>query len=208
MGREDAAGAASWSGIRRELLAMVEEDQRVRTELAADGSLFDGYHSRMRAVHDANAARLDAILRHRGWPGEPQVGEEGAKAAWLIVQHAIAQPAIQRAALEALRLGSARGEVPPLQPAMLEDRIRTLEGRPQPFGTQFDWDESGELSPLPLEDPDGIDERRRAVGRGPLADATRRQRAAAAAQGERPPADWGARQRGMEAWLREVGWRP
>jgi hypothetical protein len=29
----------------------------------------------MRAVHDANAARLAAILQERGWPGEPQVGE-------------------------------------------------------------------------------------------------------------------------------------
>jgi hypothetical protein len=32
---------------------MVNEDHRVRAELAADGSLFDGYHPRMRAVHEA-----------------------------------------------------------------------------------------------------------------------------------------------------------
>jgi hypothetical protein len=197
----------TWSDVRRELLAMAEEDLRVRTELASEGSLFDGYHPRMRAVHDANATRLWSILRRSGWPGTPRVGPEGAKAAWLIVQHAIAQPAFQREALEALRQAGARGEVPAIQPAMLEDRVRTLEGRPQRYGTQFDWDESGALSPLPIEDPAGLDERRRAVGLEPMDEATRARREAAAAEGERPPSDPSARRRSMDEWLREVGWR-
>ena len=207
MTRHAAGGRPFWSVIRRELLAMAEEDQRVRAELAADGSLFDGYHPRMRAVHDGHAARLAAILERWGWPGEPQVGPDGAKAAWLIAQHAIARPAFQRQALEALRVAAGRGDAPLLQPAMLEDRIRVLEGRPQRYGTQFDWDESGELSPLPVEDPEALEDRRRAVGLGPLDEAVRTQREAAAAEGERPPEDWRARRRGMEAWLRAVGWR-
>jgi len=198
----------SWNDVRRELLALVEEDQQLRAELATEGSLFDGFHPRMRAVHEANAERLASIVNQRGWPGEPRVGPDGAKAAWLIVQHAIGRPAFLREALEALRLAAARGEVPALQPALLEDRIRTLEGRLQRYGTQFDWDESGELSPLPVEDPDGIDERRRAIGLGPLDQSIRAQRQAAASEGERPPRDWHARRRGMEEWLREVGWRP
>lgn len=193
--------------MQADLLTMASEDLRVRSELAADGSLFGDYHPRMRAVHEANAARLAAILRERGWPGEPQVGVAGAKAAWLIVQHAIAQPAFQRRALEALRDAAKRGDIPPVQIAMLEDRIRTLEGRPQRYGTQFDWDEQGELSPLPLEDPAGVDERRRSVGLGSLAEAAREHRAAAVASGETPPMDWLAHRRRMEEWLREVGWR-
>jgi Family of unknown function (DUF6624) len=196
-----------WCDVRRQLLAMAEEDDRVRTELAADGSLFDGYHPRMRAVHRTNADRLASILRDEGWPSEPQVGPDGAKAAWLIVQHAIDRPAFQREALEALRLAASRGEVPAMQPALLEDRIRTLEGRPQRYGTQFDWDESGELSPFAIEDPESVDDRRRAIGLGPLNAAIRAQRRAAAAEGEHPPDDWHTRRREMEAWLREVGWR-
>ena len=198
---------APWKDIRHQLLAMAEEDLRVRTELASQGSLFDGYHPRMRAVHDANATRLWTILRQFGWPGAPRVGPDGAKAAWLIVQHAIAQPAFQREALEALRQAGARGEVPAIQPAMLEDRVRTLEGRPQRYGTQFDWDGSGALTPLPIEDPEGLDERRRAVGLEPMEEAMRVRREAAAAEGERPPSDWSARRLHMDEWLREVGWR-
>jgi hypothetical protein len=197
----------AWRAIRSELLTMAEEDGRVRAELAADGALFGGYHPRMRAVHEANAERLASILRARGWPGEPRVGPEGAKAAWIIVQHAISRPAFQREALEALRQAATRGEVPAMQPALLEDRIRTLEGRPQRYGTQFDWDESGELRALPLEDPEGLDERRSSVGLPPLADAARQHRAAAAMNGEGPPRDWTAYRRRLEQWLREVGWR-
>jgi hypothetical protein len=197
----------TWRDIRSQLLTMADEDRRVRAELAAHGALFGGYHPRMRAVHEANAERLASILSERGWPGEPRVGREGAKAAWMIVQHAIGRPAFQREALEALRHAAARGEVPAMQPALLEDRIRTLEGRPQRYGTQFDWDESGELRPLPLEDPEELDERRSLVGLPPLADAAREHREAAAASGERPPSDWTADRRRLEQWLREVGWR-
>jgi hypothetical protein len=90
---------------------------------------------------------------------------------------------------------------------MLEDRIRTFEGRPQRYGTQFDWDSAGQLSPLPIEDPAALDERRKAQGLRPLGEEIERQRRAAAQDGERPPVDWGARQREREAWLRQVGWR-
>jgi hypothetical protein len=186
---------------------MAEEDLRVRSELEADGSLFHGYHPRMRAVHDEHANRVTRIMAEHGWPGEPQVGREGAEAAWLIVQHAIAQPAFQRQALSGLSAAAQRGEVPAWQVAMLEDRIRSFEGRPQRYGTQFDWDTSGQLSPLPIEDRPGVDERRQEVGLRPLAEEIQRQREAIARGTERAPADWASRQRERDAWLREVGWR-
>jgi hypothetical protein len=187
---------------------MAAEDLRVRTELAADGSLFAGYHPRMRAVHDRHAARLAEIVAEHGWPGERQAGADGAEAAWLIAQHAIALPGFQRQALGALSAAAARGDVPPWQAAMLNDRIRVLEGRPQRYGTQFDWDSTGQLSPLPIEDRPGVDERRRHLGLAPLEAEIQRRRRAVAQEGERAPSDWAAHQRVMEAWLREVGWRP
>ncbi len=200
--------SVDWSELRRELLAMAARDLTVRERLAADGSLFHGYHSSMQSVHDANADRLAAIVDRHGWPGEPQVGRDGAEAAWLVAQHAIGQPAFQRAALTALWEAAKRGDVPALQAAMLEDRIRVLEGRPQRYGTQFDWDANGEMSPLPIDDPAGVDGRRRVVGLAPLEQDLAERRRATMEGRERPPADWPARQREMEAWLLEVGWRP
>src|SRR5262245_43076841 len=138
--------------LRDELVAMAEEDQRVRAELAAEGSLFEGYHPRMEEVHRRNAARLTEIMAEHGWPGRTLVGKEGAHAAWLVLQHAIGNPPLQRRGLELLRRAVAEGEVPAALAAMLEDRIRSFEGKPQVYGTQFDWDEHGRLSPLPIED--------------------------------------------------------
>lgn len=65
--------------LRDELVAMAEEDQRVRAELAADRLLFDGYQPRMKAVHDKNAARLTEIIQQHDWPGRGLAGEEGAR---------------------------------------------------------------------------------------------------------------------------------
>ncbi len=75
--------------LRRQLLNMVEEDQRVRTELAATGELFQEYEPRMEEVHRRNAQELEAMIEQYGWLGKSLVGENGANAAWLILQHAI-----------------------------------------------------------------------------------------------------------------------
>ena len=52
----------------------------LRAELAADGSLFGGYHPRMAAVHRHNAARITAMIGERGWPGYALAGVDGAAA--------------------------------------------------------------------------------------------------------------------------------
>jgi hypothetical protein len=189
--------------IAAELVAMAAEDQRVRAELAADGSLFDGYHPRMEAVHVRNAARLVEIVDRIGWPTRPLVGEEASRAAWLILHHAIGNPDLQRQGLVWLTAAAVNGGVPPIEVAMLDDRIRVYEGRPQRYGTQFDWDEDRRLSPYPVEDPDRVDRWRAAVGLEPLAEAIRRCNESA----EGPPADWAERDRQKHAWLRRVGWR-
>ena len=124
-------------------------------------------------------------------------------AAWLVLQHAIGEPDVQRGCLPILREAAERGEATLAQVAYLEDRIAFFERRPQRYGTQFDWDERGMLSPWPIEDPEGVDARRTAVGLPPLAD--RIAQARKSAQGSVPP-DYARRQAEMLAWSRSVGW--
>src|SRR3954454_18004536 len=172
--------------LRAELLALAAEDRRVRAEQAADGSLFEGYYRRLEEVHRRNAVRLARIIEEHGWPGRSLVGEDGAEAACLVLHHAIGDPALQRRGLELLRQAVAQGEVAAAHPAMLEDRICFFEGRPQRYGTQYDWGEDGVLGPHPIEDIEGVDERRRAVGLPPLGENTRwvrQERAAAGGRG-------------------------
>ena len=95
----------------------------------------------------------------------------------------------------------------PARLARVEDRIRPLEDRPQLYGTVYDWDDSGLLSPYPIEEPDDVDRRRAAVGLPPLAEEVTRYREAAVRAGDRPPSDPAANRAGYERWLRRTGWR-
>ncbi|WP_419949121.1 DUF6624 domain-containing protein [Candidatus Palauibacter sp.] len=194
--------------IRDELLEMARRDRTVRAELAASGELFGaGYEPRMARVHERNARRLRRIIEAFGWPGTDLVGPDGAEAAWIVLQHAIGEPDLLRRALPLLQTAAREGRGNPRHAAMLEDRIRFFEGRPQRYGTQFDWDADGNLSPGAVEDPQGLDERRRAVGLPPLAEQMEEARRRAASEGDRPPTDHEAYTRARDEWAASVGWR-
>jgi hypothetical protein len=193
--------------LRSELLAMMEEDQRVREELVRDGSLWEGYHPRMEAVHQRNAARLTEILDARGWPGQSEVGEDGGYAAWMIVQHAIGNPPLQRRALQLLQRAASESEADPKHAAMLDDRIRMYEGRKQLYGTQFTWNEWGEMTLVPIEDPEHVDERRAALGFAPMLKADASNREFARQRHQNRPTDFDRFWREYQEWLRRVGWR-
>jgi hypothetical protein len=193
--------------IRAELQTMAAEDLRVREELARSGELFEGYHPRMREVHERNATRLGAIMEAHGWPGRSFVGDDASEAAWLILQHAIGNPSLQRRGLTRMREAAATGDASAVHVAMLEDRIRCNEGKRQRYGTQFDWDEDGLISPLPIEDEPNVDKRRAEIGLASLAEDVLRKRRLAVESGERPPQNWEARQAGIREWLRSTGWR-
>lgn len=128
--------------LANELVLMAEEDRAVCAALSTGGSLFDGYHPMMADLHRRNAERLDEIMDAVGWPGRKLIG--GASwAPMLVLQNAIVTPRVMRRGLGLVRAAERRGEVEPLYVAVLEDRILTLEGRPQQYGTQFHWDDGG-----------------------------------------------------------------
>jgi len=142
---------------------MDQHDEAVRAELASDGSLFRGYHPRMAAVHDANAARLREIIRENGWPTTVLVGPDGAKAAHRIAQHAINHPDFMRECRALIKAASDRGEVPREQFAYIDDRIRVYEGLPQLYGTQWRGGVNG-FEPYPVDDWNAVNQRRRDLG--------------------------------------------
>lgn len=193
--------------LHDELLAMEAEDIRVRAELLEEGSLGDGYNPRMREVHERNAARLKQIIAAHGWPGRSLVGRDGSHAAWRVVQHAIGDPEFQRSCVHAVERAIMNREAPLAQLAFLVDRVRYFEGKPQIYGTQFDWDANDELNPWQIEDPEHVDERRHRAGLNSIADRTREMREQAGRDGDTGPKDREEHKRKFEAWLRETGWR-
>lgn len=186
---------------------MAEQDNRVRAELVSTGALFAGYNPQMAEIHRQNAEKLERVIVKFGWPGVSLVGNDGAEAAWLVLQHAIGNPELQRKCLSLLKAAAKIDEVPAFQVACLEDRICVFEGRPQRYGTQFDWDESGMMSPHPLQDPERVDGYRQSFGLGPLSEKTQEMRLRAAAEGHECPRNLAKRRKEKEAWARSVGWR-
>ena len=194
----------SWGPL---LVAAARRDLDTRTRLAASGELFNGYHPEMEAVHDENAALLTRVFDDIGWPGRREYGDDGAGAAFLILQHAIGHPDLQRRGLTLLLDAIPEGQANPLDVAYLSDRISIFEGGAQTFGTQFDWDANGQLSPAAVRDPETLDERRASVGLPPIAETIAHMRASAAAEGQTAPADLTERRAAYEAWARKAGWR-
>ena len=158
-----------------ELLRMAEDDRRTREELLRAGRLpRDRYSPAMREVHQRNNARMREIVAAHGWPGRRLVGDGPSEAAWLVVQHAVLDPEFQSACLPLLEAAVSGGDAPAWQFAYLLDRVRLARGEPQVYGTQYVPGEGGKSVPWEIEDPAGVDERRRAVGLATLEENTKR----------------------------------
>jgi Family of unknown function (DUF6624) len=142
--------------LRLELLGMARDDQQMEGVLTNDASrqLFEG------ALNTRMHARIQEIVARFGWPGKTLVGEDGAHAAWLIVQHSDENLPFQRQCLELMRLAFKAGEVTPYELSFLTDRVLSNEGLPQMYGTQL----VGVLSPA---DEARVDLNRLALGLEP-----------------------------------------
>jgi len=138
--------------IARKIIDLKNADLAFRDKLIEQGKLGEGYNQEMAAIHDSNADVLEEIIDQVGYPTVDKVGEEASDAAWLVVQHSIGRPAFMRKCAVLLHDAVDENKANPLHLAYLEDRIAVLEGRKQLYGTQFDWDQSGELSPQPFDD--------------------------------------------------------
>ncbi|MFI2372069.1 DUF6624 domain-containing protein [Streptomyces sp. NPDC018833] len=107
------------------------------------------------------------VLHAHGWPGHALVGEQGSADAALIVQHATRDRRLQRFALGCLIEAVDAHDADPANVAYLTDRIHLHAKLPLRYGTQYTRNEHGQYRPLPVEDPETLDERRRGMGLEP-----------------------------------------
>jgi hypothetical protein len=187
--------------LEKALLDMEARDQAVRAELTAAGELNVAYHPRLEEVHRANTSRLRQIVAVFGWPGTALVGAKGAQAAWRIALHSIAEPAFMRLCRDSIERASDNDDVPRWQFAIIDDRIRVYEGRPQRYGTQLRSGPNG-LEPHPIENESRVNSMRMQAGLPPLA-----QTLAQARQQPQPTReDQTAREAAELEFRRSVGW--
>jgi hypothetical protein len=193
--------------IREKLIALQKRDLEIRQRLVESGKLFDGYSPEMEEAHKENAEQLREIIKRFGWPGKSLVGEDGAYAAWFVLQHDIGEPDFIRSCISLLQEAAQKGELPKKHIAMTIDRVKIYEGKEQVYGTHYDWDDNGEISPVFLENPEKVDERRAGMDLPPLAENIKRIREETKKENNKPPADIRAYRKKAEDWYRLAGWR-
>ena len=149
--------------LRSELMERAARDQAARNALSP-GQEMRQWAELVEPVDRANTARMREIVGEHGWPGQHLVGEAGAHAAWLLVQHA--PPDFQEECLSLMEDAVAREDASPRDLAYLTDRVLMHRGEPQIYGTQY-MVRDGVPTLWAVQDPDGLDARRAALGLEP-----------------------------------------
>lgn len=154
--------------LRAELLARMEKEQNIRMELI-DNPDDDRLLMRMIEADAQNTIWLDEVIKQYGLPGNSMVGEDGAQAVFLIVQHSPSDK-FRKKCLALMEVAVSQNEADVVRLAYLTDRVRLHEGKPQVYGTQGQPGEDSVIIPSPIEDEEHVDERRKAIGLEPIAE--------------------------------------
>lgn len=193
-------------GIAEKIIDIKNADLTLRDKLVQNGQLSKGYHEEMKALHNKNATLLNDIIDTIGYPTIDKVGQEASEAAWLIIQHAIGRPEFMKKCATLLAIAVNENKADPKNLAYLTDRIAVFEGNPQLYGTQFDWDEFGNLSPNLFDNLIKVNERRKSLGLNTLEEQTEIIRIQVEKENQSPPTDYEKRKREIEDWKKNVGW--
>lgn len=195
-----------FNSIAKRIIDLKNEDLEFRSKLAQAGQLGDGYNFEMEQLHIKNALILNGIIDLMGYTTIDKVGEEASDAAWLLIQHSIGNPDFMKKCAVLLEIAVSENKAKPANLAHLSDRIAVCEGRPQLYGTQFDWDEKGELSPNKYDELSKVNQRRKSIGLNSLEEQTEIIRRQAEDEHHFPPLDFAKRKKELENWRRKTGW--
>ena len=158
--------------LRADLPQMLREDQDIRNEIIKHGSTLhdptrQALEARMTLNDFNNTTRMKAIVKSYGWPGPELVGQDGADAAFLLVQHS-PDLAFQQAMLPLVRRSFESGKLSAWNYALLQDRVLMLAGKPQMYGMALKPWTGKDPELYPIEDEANVDKRRAKIGLQPL----------------------------------------
>jgi len=196
----------NYEEIANQIIRMKNTDLEFREKLILMDELGESYNERMASLHNKNSELLSEIINKVGYPTVDMVGQEASEAAWLVVQHSIERPQFMKKAAILLKLAVEQNKADPKSLAYLTDRIAVFEGKPQRFGTQFDWDKNGEMNPNPFDDLAKVNQRRKALELPTLEEQTEIMKARVRNENRQPPKNFKERERAYNKWRKSVGW--
>lgn len=165
--------------LMMELREILQADQSVRhrrqdvaEQFGTDSRQHQAVVDSMMITDSLNLKRVMAIIDQYGYPGKTLVGEQISHAAFLVLQHADLE--VQEEYLPLLKEATEQGELRKSFLPLMIDRIRVRKDQPQLYGTQFFYNEKGEIDFFPIEDKEDLDKRRAEMGLGPFDDYLKR----------------------------------
>lgn len=173
----------SW--VQSKLKFMFDEDQYMRSQwklpfdhkyTKAESDYFhEQFLPRNNSIDSKDKADLKDLLKIYDWFRISIFGKDADGQAWVIVQHADLDPNFQKEVLKILEPLYPIGETSPANYAYLYDRVAaswndTSKQTLQRYGTQGSCTGPGTWAPIPMEDPDHVDERRAKMGLSSMAE--------------------------------------
>ncbi|MGY0617900.1 DUF6624 domain-containing protein [Lysobacter sp. A378] len=158
-----AAQDCAPASLQHELLKRNEVDQAARKTLVANRESKEAL-DRVLQIDRENTAYLRTVLANCGWPKRSEVGEQAAKAAWRLTQHADMDPQYQVLAAQQLKYAVLADEAAAWDLAVLVDRNRRLTDRPQVYGMQFMTAPGNIIRFYDIVTPSQLDARRKEIG--------------------------------------------
>lgn len=192
--------------IANKIIELKNADFALREKLIQSRQLGNGYNEEMEKLHNKNAKILDGIIDRIGYPTIDKVGEEASEATWLVIQHAIGQPLFMKKCITLLEIAVNENKADLKNLAYMKDRIAVLENKVQLYGTQFDWDEAGELSPNPIDNFNEVNKRRKSIGLNSLEEQTEMIRRQVKSENQTRPINFEMRKKEIMEWKKQVGW--
>ena len=144
-----------------------QQVEEIQENYGRDSEEYRAHWELIQKQDSVNLIKVEKILDEHGWLGWNQIGRKANAALFLVIQHADIET--QEKYLPMLRKAVKKGDAPPADLALLEDRVALRQGKKQIYGSQIGMDQkTGEYYLSPLQDPDNVDERRAEVGLGPI----------------------------------------
>lgn len=113
-------------------------------------------------------AEFIKIIENYGWLGIQQVGRLANTAQFSIIQHSSVETKKRFAPL--FKASVLKNQSQPIHYARMIDRMLVNEKKPQIYGTQITRDKDGNAMFFDIEQPESINDRRKAIGLGAIED--------------------------------------
>lgn len=143
------------------LSIMVKNDISIRREAWSEER-----DKKMHIVDSVNTAKLKCLIQKYGFPTWKLVGRSASDQAWLIAQHSDKQ--FMAKFIKSYRTAVKENNANKQHLALMEDRVRMNDRRPQLYGSQLFGFSEESLGFYPIGNMKDIDCRRRSVGLKPI----------------------------------------